>query len=271
MLVGACVPANRGVTNSKEVLSPCYVRPFGSHSVLVTKSTSPRVRVTVRMEENGPELFFIVLVREAYSLFAVLDLHARILRAHRWGCSAGVFTKWLKEQRVTSALPSDVYYKQLVDDVVGIAIQSAALTASMSHLLVLLLTGKLDVEMHRAFLRENAEGVSAHTFLIRRVFFRAPNPAMATYSAFLSRMFTEGNNDERKDIIDYVIAQLNDGYTFAAYQRTVIVTELGGAWGGEGLRQPRNVIRRPSYSLDYDWDCESESLGDTISVTETLV
>ncbi|CAH2088649.1 unnamed protein product [Euphydryas editha] len=193
--------------------NPGFLRTFGKHSFLTSPFSNTILPVRVKLLENAPTRTFHMTGRQTATLLSMLDLHARVLRAREWKQCRRAFSACLRERRVNDGLSLTHVMLQLVVDLKSLSDISPALSTAVAHFALLIFRGGLSVEMIQAYnLARETQGVSAHTFIIRHCFLRAPTPDTQAYAEHMYKKFINASPEERATIIEYTVEDFEHQY-----------------------------------------------------------
>lgn len=180
------------------------LKTIGTHSFLTSPEACKRVPVKIKFSESYPEVTLNPTYRELVSLMSILDLHARVLRAHDWNSSVRAFNAWFSERRVDLSTDTNDLLDILITDLSEIRKLSLSMKATASHLICLLTKGSLAREMIRNYnLRPRNE--RAHEFLIRYVFYVSPSQTITAHADMLFKQFIDATPAERRLQISFTI------------------------------------------------------------------
>ncbi|CAH0719100.1 unnamed protein product, partial [Brenthis ino] len=176
--IGTC-GEDRVVPNN----NPGVIKTFGQHSFLTSPFANTCLPVSVKLVENELPRVFHMTGRQTATLLTMLDLHARVLRAQDWKQCRRAFSACLRERRANNGDTLLAVMCQIVEDLVALARLSPALSTSVGHFALLIFQGTLSVEMIQAYnLARDNTNLSAHTFIVRHCFLRAPTPDTQAYA-----------------------------------------------------------------------------------------
>lgn len=87
--------ASRAIVDS---LRRHSLRTIGSHAFLISPEANKRVATKISFTAGYPEVTLYPTYRQSVSLMSILDLHARVMRAHNWNSSVRAFNAWFSER-----------------------------------------------------------------------------------------------------------------------------------------------------------------------------
>lgn len=210
MSISSQCPLDGTVTMTDEQ-KRCFLRTMGTHAFLISPNANKRISVLIRYSDDFPENRIFPTGRELVSLLSVMDLHARVLRAHDWNQSVSAFNAWWSERCTDLTTNSNELLSYMIDDLINLRKQSRVMQACTTHLICLLTRGVIQRELIFGY-NSRQSGERAHEFLIRHVFYVAPSTTMAAFAEMYYKRFEKMSPDERRLEISFTLENSKHSY-----------------------------------------------------------
>lgn len=200
-----------GIVEMTDEQRRCFLRTMGTHAYLVSPEAGKRISVLIRYSDDYPENKIFPTGRELVSLLSVMDLHARVLRAHDWNQSVSAFNAWWSERRGDLTENSAELLSLMIDDLISLRRHSREMKACTTHLICLLTKGVLQREMISNY---NSRGRQerAHEFLVRFVFYVVPTPSLAAFAEMYFKRFEGMSPEDRRLEISFTLENSKHSY-----------------------------------------------------------
>ncbi|CAB3233524.1 unnamed protein product [Arctia plantaginis] len=198
----SCTPT--GIADSPHNMRKISVRTIGTHAFLTSPEAERRVKVAIGFTENYPMMKLYPTLRQAISLRTIMDLHARVLRAHSWGSSVAAFNAWFSDRRITLDTSSNDLLDVMIKDLCEIRKLNLNARAAASHVICLLIRGVLPKEMVTAY-NFRPKNERAHEFLVRFVFQISPSSIAMRFADMLFERFISATPAERRLEISFTL------------------------------------------------------------------
>nr|APG79106.1 hypothetical protein 3 [Hubei lepidoptera virus 5] len=204
-----CEP--RPITGTTGYIRRTSLRPVGGHAFLISPEAGKRICARVQLTPDYPRITIYATLRQYITLKSIIDLHARVLRAHSWDQSVRAFNAWFMERRITLSSDTNDLMDILITDLIEIRKLTPTLRATAAHLICLLMRGTLQREMIANY-NARPKTERAHAFLIRFIFFTSPSHTVMQYANMLFDRFINATPEERRLEISFTIENSRHSY-----------------------------------------------------------
>lgn len=120
-----------------------FVRRWRSHGALYTNEVDYARFVEIRDDTIGRLISFRLTQRQVESFLSLMDMHAHVLRAHRWNSSGRALREWLASRCINLSSPTNDLKRYMIPDLILAMRDKALLHCAVCTLAPLALTGKL--------------------------------------------------------------------------------------------------------------------------------
>lgn len=248
--------STKAIVNTNGRLRRNSLKTIGTHGFLTSPEACKRVPTKISFGANYPEVTLSPTYRQLVSLMSILDLHARVLRAHDWNSSVRSFNAWFSERRVDLSADTNDLLDILITDLNEIRNLSLTMKATASHLICLLVKGTLPREMICNYnIRPKSE--RAHEFLIRYVFYFSPSQTLANFADLLFKRFAESTPAEGRLDVSFTIENTKHSYAICPY--------------GEKSSISKQIAIPEGMSEDLDSSMEEDNFTTALPITPQLL